>query len=181
MATIIAGMFDTITKAEEAVHDLREGNCRQEDISTFHNNPPGQHGTYPVGGDEDADPGAKDAHAGAVKGAVIGAGVGLAAIAAGPIAVAAAAGVGAYTGALSGALTGSGDSDTGKAPIRRPAGVMVAVNTTGVSEQSIAKILREHGASAVEKAEGEWRDGQWIDFDPLAVPRLVTEEPASIR
>ncbi|MES2354787.1 MAG: hypothetical protein V4568_10390 [Pseudomonadota bacterium] len=179
MATIIAGMFDTITKAEAAVHDLREGHCRQEDISTFHNNPPGQHDTFPVGGDEDADPGAKDAHAGAAAGAAIGAGLGLAAIAAGPLAVAAAVGVGAYTGALGGALSGSGDS--GNLPARRPAGVMVAVNATGVPEQSIAQILRQRGASVVEKADGEWRDGQWADFDPLAVPRLMPDESAGAR
>src|SRR4051812_13183187 len=127
MAKIIAGLFDTITKAEAAVQDLLHGIRGQEDISTFYNNPPGQHGKFPVGGDEDADPGAENAHSNAAKGAALGAGVGLAAAIAGPLGAAAAASVGAYAGSLSGALTGVHDSDANPVSARRPAGVMVAV------------------------------------------------------
>jgi len=179
MASIIAGMFDTIVKADAAANDLRESCCRQEDISTFHNNPPGQHDVFSVGGDEDADPGAKRAHTGAMTGAAIGAGIGLAAIAAGPLVVAAAVGVGAYTGSLGGAL--SGTDDAGHRQVRRPAGVMVAVNVTEASAQDVINILRANGATTVEKAEGEWRDGQWADFDPIALPRLLTEETSMRR
>lgn len=25
----------------------------------------------------------------------------------------------------------------------------------------------------IEQAHGEWRDGNWVDFNPVAVPRLV--------
>jgi len=176
MATIIAGLFDTITKAEGAVQDLLHENCRREDISTFHNNAPGQHGEFPVGGDEDADPGTKGAQSNAATGAAVGAvGLGLAAAAGGPLAVAAAIGVGAYTGAFSGALSGVGDEHTDEAPARRAAGVMVAVNASDHGEQNIVKILREHGASEVERAEGEWSDGEWIDFDPVATPQIVPD------
>jgi hypothetical protein len=33
--------------------------------------------------------------------------------------------------------------------------------------------LRAEGAVDIERAEGEWRDGDWVDFNPIAAPRLV--------
>ena len=39
--------------------------------------------------------------------------------------------------------------------------------------QSAISTLQTHGAIHIEKAEGVWRDGQWIDFDPLAPPVIV--------
>jgi hypothetical protein len=31
----------------------------------------------------------------------------------------------------------------------------------------VTETLRRCGADAVEHIEGEWRDGQWVSFDPL--------------
>lgn len=45
MATIIAGMFDTIDKAEGAVGQLLNAEFAEDDVCSFANNPPGQHAT----------------------------------------------------------------------------------------------------------------------------------------
>jgi len=33
--------------------------------------------------------------------------------------------------------------------------------------------LRAEGAADIEQAHGEWRDGDWPDFNPVAAPRRV--------
>lgn len=178
MAKIIAGLFETLAEAEKAEIALKNDAFEKSDVSVFALNPPGQHALYPIGGDQDADPGASEAHAGAALGAVVGAsaalGVGAAATAAtgaAPAAVAmVAAGVGAYTGALVGALNRLGDASNEAEPapsIERRAGVMVAINAPNEKAQARAiTLLRAHGAQHVEQAEGDWRNGEWVDFDP---------------
>ncbi|MBC7803895.1 MAG: hypothetical protein H7Y16_08480, partial [Candidatus Parcubacteria bacterium] len=56
MSNIIAGIYDTSVKAEAALHGLIARGVSEQSVSIYHNNAPGQHGTYPVGGDEDVDP-----------------------------------------------------------------------------------------------------------------------------
>jgi hypothetical protein len=41
------------------------------------------------------------------------------------------------------------------------------------TEQRIVDTLRAQGAADIEEAEGEWRDGDWVDFNPVAKPKLV--------
>src|SRR5579859_5090497 len=108
MTTIIAGMFDTIDKAQSAMDRLLDGEFARQDVCSFANNPPGQHATFPIGGDEDEDPGAAHADTQAGKGAAIGLGTGAAigAVTAGPPGAAVGAGIGAYVGSLVGALHG---------------------------------------------------------------------------
>jgi hypothetical protein len=173
--TIIAARFTTFDEAETIVHELRSTGIAQDSLMTFFVNPPGQHDTFPVGGDENADPGAKEAHKGGAKGAAGGAsagvGLGLAAAAAGagPAGLAAAAAVGVYTGSLAGALGDLGDQNA-----HRRAGVMLAVRAEDQGpRQRVIEILRNGGAQEIEQAEGHWQNGQWVDFDPLAVPRLI--------
>ena len=146
-------------------------------LASFHNNPPGQHGILPIGGDEHADPEArgvgKRAAAGAGIGAGIGAGVGAAV--GGPLGAAAGSGVGALAGALAGTYTGlehSSEAHTSTLD-RRPAGIIVAVAPpSDVSDETVVRILRENEPVAVEESEGEVRDGEWKGFVPLAAPRL---------
>ncbi|HVY06600.1 MAG TPA: hypothetical protein VHB46_11550 [Burkholderiales bacterium] len=176
MTTIIAGMFDTIDKAEGALDQLRGGEFEKDDVCSFANNPPGQHATFPIGGDENEDPGARHADGGAGKGAAVGLGTGAAvgAVVAGPPGAAVGAGIGAYVGSLVGALHGLDGSGTDEDPVRRPAGIVVAVKIeSGQDERTAISTLKTQGAIHVEKAEGEWRDGKWIDFDPVAAPVLV--------
>jgi len=71
-------VFETIDKAQGAMGELLNGNFGEKDVCSFANNPPGQHAAFPIGGDEDADPGAVHADSGAGKGAAIGLGAGAA-------------------------------------------------------------------------------------------------------
>ena len=177
-ATIIAGRFDTFDQAEDARDRLEVAGFPRSSISVFFNNPPGRHDLTEVGGDEHADPQATSAGGGAVAGAAAGAaGLGLAAAATGPFGIAALAGVGAYVGALAGAVNATGHAQHDE-PLRRPAGVMVAVQTgpAGREDEAI-RVLRDVGADHVERAEGTLRDGDWSDFDPLATPRLIDAPP----
>ena len=183
MDTIIAGRFDTWEKAETATLALfNEAHIDKEYISTFYVGPPGQHGTYPIGGDQHADPDAEQAHNKGVTGSGIGAGLaGAAALPAGPLAVATAAAVGAYAGSLLGSLKGMDENDErAQSPdnVGRSAGVMVAVRINPESSEadSVIRTLKQQGAQDIEKTEGQWRAGEWFDFDPVASPRLVNGE-----
>jgi outer membrane lipoprotein SlyB len=176
MAKIIAGNFQTSAQADAARQALLSAGFSDGSVSVYHNNAPGQHGSFPVGGDEDADPEAKGAEnqmaAGAVAGSVVGAGVG--AVAGGPLGAAAGAGVGAFAGAFAGAMRGLGDAPGSHTLERRPAGVMVAVKLEQTRMHSTAvATMRDYEATYVEEAEGKWEDGEWADFDPVAPPHVV--------
>ena len=177
MTRIIAGTFDASPQADAAAQALRDAGFAAESVSTYHNNAPGQHGLLSIGGDEMADPEAKEAGTGAAKGAVVGSliGAGVGAAIAGPLGAVAGAGVGAYTGAFGGALNRLADEEETLPPSRRPAGIMVAVQVAGesASEGTAIALMRDHDAVAIEEADGEWRDGQWADFDPLEAPHVI--------
>jgi hypothetical protein len=170
MARIVSGRFDTLAAAEAAVAELNRTGCPAGNINLFFNPPPGQHGEFPIGGDEDADPEARGAEKRTLKGAAIGAGIGvLAGSLAGPLGAVAGAAVGGYTGSLAGTLSGLGNG--GREQRRRESGVMVAVNADCAPENSIVDILKHAGANPVESLEGEWRQGEWADFDPVEPPQ----------
>ncbi len=176
MDQIIAGRFQTKGEADVAAALMAEY-VDADDICIFHNNPPGQHGAYSVGGDEDADPGAREAEnpaaasaaAAGLTAGVIGAAMG------GPVVALAAAGVAAYTGSLLGALNGLGDeSSPDRGPDRRASGIILAVRIADPNaEKRVISDLEHQGAADIEKANGEWRDGDWVDFNPIARPQLV--------
>jgi hypothetical protein len=52
--------------------------------------------------------------------------------------------------------------------------MMVAVRAerAGTEAQAV-DVLRAAGAIEVERAEGTWRDGTWVDFDPARTPELI--------
>ncbi|MFJ5383436.1 hypothetical protein ACIPID_17345, partial [Cupriavidus sp. CER94] len=77
-----------------------------------------------------------------------------------------ATGVGAYAGSLMGALAGT---ERGTGPVRH-AGVLLAAHVSDANTALVASELRRGGARDVERAKGQWRDGRWEDFDPLAPP-----------
>lgn len=182
MSTIIAGRFDTFDRAETTATRLVAKGVRQDDLTMFYVNPPGQHGTFPIGGDEAADPAARRAGGGAWRGvligAVVGAAVGVCLVAAARawygaaqpwvmvLVMAFATGVGAYGGSLVGALS----QTSGRQRAVRHAGVLLAAHVSPENSTLVANELRQNGAMDVERAEGQWRDGRWEDFDPLAPP-----------
>jgi hypothetical protein len=173
MDRIIAGRFETKSTADTVALQLRQF-VASSDICIFHNNPPGQHGLYPVGGDEAVDPGADGAGESSAGGAAA-AGVAAGTIGAigGPIAALAAGAAGAYIGSMAGALQGLGNEETNQAA-RRPAGVILCVRVLDPQIEARAiNILHAGGAVDIEQADGEWRNGDWVDFNPIATPRLV--------
>ena len=197
MTPIIAGRFEQESQAKTALAALRNGGFGADDVTMFFVNPPGQHATYPIGGDRDASPGAKHAQSGALKGVAIGsavgAGVGLAASPVlGPAAVIAGAGAGAYAGSLVGALgdmeekpaaatpdervvapVATAEERADAAPVRC-GGIIVAVRAGEFPKRvNAVNILRTEGAQDIERADGTWQAGQWTDFDPLKPPLLV--------
>lgn len=186
MAIIIAGNFEHRERAEAAVAALARSGIPRTDLCVFALNAPGQHNMLPLGGDQDADAKASEGDSGAAKGAAVGSavglGIGLAATpVVGPIAILGATAAGAYVGGLAGAVSSMGDKteeerrgDAASSPARQ-AGVMVAVNVSGSqTEESVAAALRANGARTVERAVGEWRDGQWVDFDPVQPLQLLS-------
>lgn len=50
----------------------------------------------------------------------------------------------------------------------RRGGLMIAVDMGGAPEgmDEVAGLLERCGAQSIERTEGEWRDGHWVDFDP---------------
>ena len=185
MATIVAGRVETQPEAERLIAALRDAGIAADDITSFYLNPPGRHGEYPIGGDAHHDEGTKEsgktAGVGVAVGSLAGAAVGAALGAvAGPgvaaVAGVAGASVGAYGGSLAGALHGSRAGDPQQAnieePVERPPGVMVAVRVDS-NEDAALDVLRSNGALDIERTTGEWREGEWIDFDPRRTARWV--------
>jgi hypothetical protein len=53
-------------------------------------------------------------------------------------------------------------------------GILVAVRALEFPKRVAAvNALRAKGAQDIERADGTWQAGQWIDFDPLKPPLLV--------
>ncbi len=175
MERIIAGRFQTKDRAD-AVAAVISQYVDTTDICIFHNNPPGQHGVFAVGGDEAVDSAAEGAGQSAA-GAAVAAGVTAGAIGAigGPVVALLAAATGAYVGTLAGALHGLGnDEDKPHAPELRPGGIILAVHIANpANEQRVISTLRAEDAADIEQADGEWHDGDWTDFNPVVAPQLV--------
>jgi hypothetical protein len=94
---------------------------------------------------------------------------------AGRLAPPAGGGVGALAGRAGRNLYGLSDKseEEHREHARRPAGTVVAVTpAAGLSEETLVRILRANDPVTLEETEGEWRDGEWKDFDPLAAPKL---------
>lgn len=194
--TIIAGRFKQQDMAENAAVELQRSGFSPEAMSLFYVNPQGQHGTYPVGGDEDESEGTHSASKGAAKGVAGGVGVGTLVGAAtlpvlGPAGPLLGAAVGAYTGSLVGALNkmektpgDEANSNADSADMTDPAaqelhprkgGVLLAVNVETPEHRADAvRILGAH-AQEVDEAEGVIRDGDWIDFNPLDPVKVVDQ------
>ena len=123
MATIIAGRVETQQRADDLMEQLQSRGIAARDMQAFYVNPPGQHGTYPIGGDMDADTGTEESGVGQAAGVAAGAAAGLAAGAVvgaaipplAPIIAVAMAGVGAHVGGMAGALASTRTSDEEKA------------------------------------------------------------------
>lgn len=198
MQTIIAGRVETQDRAEQLIATLRKNGVALVDMQAFYVNPPGMHGQFPLGGDADASKGAKKADEGQAKGVALGAAAGLAAggVAAvavpplAPVLAAALTGVGAHVGGMAGALASTRDPAEQKPPgseeadetgppqstdVRR-GGMMLAVRVTEQSEKTVVDTMQAAGVQDIERAQGEWSDGQWVDFNPTSAPHKIKDD-----
>jgi hypothetical protein len=186
--TIISGRLTTWDEAEQVVRSLLDRGFARSDMDTFYTGPSGRHATYPIGGDAQSDAGAKHAGSGAAEGAALGGAAGLAAGVAisviAPVtapAVLAATGVGAYGGALAGGVSATEDGATKEHdpdhPVARPAGVVLAIRTDAGRDDEAIAALRAAGALGIDRGPGEWRDGHWVDFDPVAAREQIDVHP----
>ena len=177
MARIVAARFENLAGAQSALAALAGQGFDQSEYQSFYVNPEGQHALHPMGGDSRSDEGARKADRGAIRGAVIGACAGLLVgivfhvLLDSLVAVLAGAAIGAYVGSLLGALSRLRAGDPRRAtlshPVERDPGPMVAiqVDRPGTETRAI-ETLRRCGAREIERTEGEWRAGNWKDFDP---------------
>ena len=189
MSLIIAARFTTFMEAETAANSLIANSFRREEVSVFFVSPPGQNHARVGGGDEFADTGARfgqrTAVIGAALGGAVGAGAGLVAMSNFPSAPAVIAivggGIGAYVGSLIGALSGMRNAQKKARPGRdrgvRESGVMVAALANPDNEMLALNLLKSHDGKDVERANGSWRDGKWVDFDPVCPPVLSDKIP----
>ena len=68
--------------------------------------------------------------------------------------------------------TAAAKSDEPVVPVRFA--VLVAVRAVEFAQRVAAvNVLRAEGARDIERADGTWQAGEWIDFDPLKPPFLV--------
>lgn len=182
MTCIIAGMFANRGAASAAVSELRGAGVKNADIDAFVVPTSARSGKWHLGrvwNDDDGDDGtAREIGplSGAAVGGAIGAVAGLVATPLiGPMAIAGGFAAGAYAGSLAGVMRSLGEPrELDVNPVRRPAGVMVAVHVGVQEAEDVAfDVLRHNGAHSIEWAEGAWRHGKWASFDPVAVPQRI--------
>jgi S-formylglutathione hydrolase FrmB len=179
MAKLVTGRIEHADELERTLAALADAGFDRREYGAFYVGPAGQHDTFPIGGDAYRDKATEESGGGAAKGAALGGAAGLAVGAVGAIAlpvagIAAAlagAGVGAYVGSLMGAMSqtrhaGRSES-TPEHPVEPQGGLRIAINVERPGTEARAMdILRQSGAEDIVPAEGEWRDGQWKDYDP---------------
>jgi len=177
MAKIVAGRFHELGAAQAALSALPGEGFERAEFQLFFVTPPGQHATFPIGGDAYSDEGAKEAGGGALRGVLIGGAIGLVAGMAAYIVfnqlitILAGIGLGAYVGSLIGALfktrSGNPSRATIEHPVERASGPMLAIRVDKPGSESRAvATLQRHGAHEIERTEGNWQAGDWKDFDP---------------
>ena len=179
MSRIICGMFDRTVDADAALDAFKREGFQRSEVDAFYVSPPGQHAMTPVGGDAPhSSEGSKSAGIGAGVGAAIGAVIGAAAgwVISGDlglVVIPLGAGLGAYLGSFAGTMarvrSGRRSSASVEHPVEPRGGRMIAicVDRAG-TEKTAIDILKSHGARDVRRAEGQWANGSWRDFDPRA-------------
>lgn len=174
MDNIIAARFQTDDEAKAVAASLVDL-VDKNDMCIFFNNQPGAHDSdrdASSSGDQGAATGATT---GAASGSVVAGTIGT--LAGGPAVGALAAAVGGYTGSLAGAAGGLPDQGeaTNQGVHPRSAGMMLAVRVVNADNSNqIIERLRSYGAADIERAQGKWVNGDWVDFDPATPPQRVS-------
>jgi hypothetical protein len=184
MSTIIAGHFQLQDEIDRARDELVGAGFADNRISGFFVNQPGQHDLTPIGGDNLQSPGAKETPLGVLEGTAAGGAVGLALGAAtsfvtGPVGPIVGGLVGAHVGSLYSLhkMKEGGESEEGgenTAEPRKPGMLLAVAIDDPAQEGQVLELLRDLGAHHLERAEGTIVDGDWVDFDPLACPSIIS-------
>lgn len=182
--TIIAGRFEQQDTAAQALEEFAQAGFARGKLASFYVNPRGQHDTYPIGGDRDTSPGAKEAGAGVALGAAAGGALGVAATPfLGPVGPITGGLVGAHIGGLVGGMsktkekgeTGDTEEEAENAePIRRSGMMVAAAVEDHEQEERAVNLLRALGAADIERANGIIAEGDWKDFNPVEPPSLIS-------
>jgi hypothetical protein len=184
MSTIIAGHFQLQEEVDNARQQLVAAGFPEERMCGFFVNQPGQHDMTAIGGDNLLSPGAKETPEGVAQGAMAGGAVGAVVGAAttpvtGPLGAIVGGLVGAHVGSLFSfsKMKNKGEQEEGGENddrVRKP-GMLLAVALDGDGDEPRAlDALRAVGAHHIERAHGSIVDGDWVDFDPLSEPQLLT-------
>lgn len=182
--TIIAGRFEQQDSATQALEEFAQAGFARDRLASFYVNPRGQHDTYPIGGDRDTSPGAKESDTGIALGAAAGGAVGVAATALlGPVGPIAGGLVGAHIGGLVGSMSkmkekgeiSDNEEESENAEPIRHSGMMVAAAVDDHEQEARAvNLLRVLGAAEIERATGTIANGDWQDFNPVEPPSLIS-------
>ena len=176
MSLIVAARFETFEQAAGASQALQANGFLTDQVSSFLVNAPARCSPDALCGETFAEPGSGRSRQTVLSGVVLGLGLGVVPggvlvwqLGVPSILLIALALVGAYVGSLAGATSSASNATAGRPETRLP-GVLVAVQVSVSNEGLAAGVLRGAGGADLEKAQGEWRDGRWADFDPLKPP-----------
>jgi len=157
MATIIVGHFDQVEDLWEAMRLLEGLGFRSTDYAAYYLNPPGHCGVYLLAHDIEDE-----------EGSSLGASVGNIGEPAGP-------GVGAYLGMSSGSTSLAAASPTASPTgshfasaneEMQPSGPMLAIRAAPAAAEAIAVAILGHSvARRINRAQGRWEHGSWIELD----------------
>lgn len=190
MTALITGNFQDTALATKVLAELNQAGFNRAQFSAMPVGVSNPQLASQMRGHPEEELSAENAGVGAASGAAIGGAIGIVAgLAALPVlgpAVIATGAVGAYAGSLVGALNGLDDESTADpqaarrvvepAQRRRPKGTWVVVAAATAAEQTTAiGILRAHGATDIERTEGDFADGCWRDFDVVAPLKLLED------
>lgn len=183
MAAVIAARFDSFATANSAAHALFAYGISPDDVSVFF--APDAKGTS-AADDLDLDPRkfmvrfqAQANVAGlATLGAILGAA--LVMTFGGPaLAMAGAAAAGAFGGSWVGALWLASRSRALRA-VRQSRYALLTAQVSLSQEQDVIELLLDAGSEAVERAQGRWLHGQWVDSDlGSRAKEMRTRSPSS--
>lgn len=190
-ARLLSGRVGTWDEAEVIRRGLLDDGFAPADIEVFYTGPAGRHAVTEIGGDASSDAGATRAGTGAAVGGLVGGTAGLAVGAAlaatpvvGPVVLTSAA-VGAFGGALAGGVATTDDGatkpHTPEHPVARPGGVVVAIRIDREVDAEPRAMARLHaaGAIAIERADGHWKDGRWIDWSAVGPSEQLEPRPGT--
>jgi hypothetical protein len=187
MGVVVMARFESFATAKSAAHALFAEGFREDAVNIFC---VGKHGLpRPGGGRQESENGkgfrVSGTRSGVLTtlallgmfGAVAGAGIALA-LNGSDLALSGAAALGAFLGSLIGAswITGSGRFALDSAEKRVP-DTLMTVQVVNDAERFVIELLHDAGGSDVDRVQGSWSHGLWIEADPRVQPRAPAVRP----